>query len=303
MSAVSDELTNASNPSFADVDSGVTLCYETFGDPSDPTLLLINGLGGQLIEWRVELCRQFAAEGFHVVRFDNRDVGLSTFILEPVDVSDVVHAILNGEEPQAPYSLSDMAADAVGLLDHLGVDEAHVVGQSLGGMIAQTMAIEHEHRVASLTSMMSWTGEWDVGLPTDEALAALMAPPSSTREEAIETSVKHTGIWGGSLADESDVRAVAAAKWDRQHTPDGTARQFAALIASGSRSESLRRLSLPTLVIHGAEDTLVQPDGGERTAEVIPDARLLIVDGMGHDLPRALWPQLVEAIANHVRGV
>jgi pimeloyl-ACP methyl ester carboxylesterase len=303
MSAVSDELTNASNRSFADVGNGVTLCYETFGDPSDPTLLLINGLGGQLIEWRVELCRHFVAEGFHVVRFDNRDVGLSTFILEPVDVSDVVHAVLNGGEPQAPYSLSDMAADAVGLLDHLGVDTAHVVGQSLGGMIAQTMALEHEHRVGSLTSMMSWTGDMDVGLPTDEALAALMAPPSSTREEAIERNVEHSGIWGGSLADESEVRAVAAEKWDRQHVLDGTARQFAALIASGSRSERLRRLSLPTLVIHGAEDTLIQPDGGERTAEVIPDARLLIVEGMGHDLPSALWPQLVEAITNHARGV
>lgn len=303
MSAVSDELTNASNPSFADIGNGVTLCYETFGDPSDPTILLINGLGGQLIEWRAEMCRQFVAEGFHVVRFDNRDVGLSTFMLERVDVAGVVHAVLNGEEPRAPYSLWDMAADAVGLLDHLGIDQAHVVGQSLGGMIAQTMAIEHEHRVASLTSMMSRTGDMDVGLPTDEALAALMAPPSSTRDEAVETSVKHSRIWGGSLADESEVRAVAAEKWDRQNTLDGTARQFAALIASGSRSESLRRLSLPTLVIHGAEDTLIQPDGGERTAEVIPDARLLIVDGMGHDLPRALWPQLVDAIANHVRGV
>jgi pimeloyl-ACP methyl ester carboxylesterase len=303
MSAVSDDLTNMSHPSFADIGNGVTLCYETFGDPSDPILLLINGLGGQLIEWRAELCQRFVAEGFHVVRFDNRDVGLSTFLSEPVDVADVVQAVLNGDELEVPYLLSDMATDAVGLLDHLGVHRAHVVGLSLGGMIAQTMAIEHEHRVASLTSMMSRTGDMDVGLPTDEALAALMAPPSSTRDEAIETSVKHSRLWGGSLADEADVRAVAAAKWDRQNTLDGTARQFAALIASGSRSESLRRLSLPTLVIHGAEDTLIQPDGGQRTAEVIPDARLLLVDGMGHDLPRAVWPQLVEAIANHARGV
>jgi pimeloyl-ACP methyl ester carboxylesterase len=294
-----DDLLNPSTPAFADVGNGITLCYETFGDASAPTLLLIMGLGGQMFEWRTEFCEQLAAAGFHVVRFDNRDAGLSTFVPEPVDVAAVVQAVLNGDEPSCPYLLSDMATDALRLLDHLGVRQAHVVGLSLGGMIAQTMAIEHGERVSSMTSLMSRTGDPDVGLPSDEALAAIIAPPSTTRDHAIETSVMHSRIWGGAFTDEADVRAVAAARWDRQAAADGTARQFAAIIASGSRVEGLRTLSVPTLVIHGSEDTLIQPDGGVQTADVVPGSRLLMIEGMGHELSRLLWPQLVEAITRH----
>lgn len=298
--ASTDDLLPGTSSQFADVDNGITLCYETFGDAASPALLLIGGLGDQMIGWRTGLCEQLVAAGFYVVRFDNRDAGLSTFMSELVDVAEVAQAVVAGEHTECPYLLSDMADDAIGLLDHLGVERAHVVGVSMGGMIAQTMAIEHGHRVASLTSIMSTTGDSDVGIPTAEALEALAEPPSTTREQAVEGAVAHSRIWGGAFVDEADVRAAAAAKWDRQPT-DGSARQLGAIMASGSRSEKLRALSAPTLVIHGTEDTLLPADGGERTADVIPGATLMIIQGMGHDLSRPLWPQLVDAIRNHAK--
>jgi pimeloyl-ACP methyl ester carboxylesterase len=259
------------------------------------------GLGGQLIQWDPELCGLIAQRGFHVVRFDNRDVGLSTHLEGGVDVFGLFASEPSGSTPPpVPYRLSDMADDAVGLLDHLGVDRAHVVGVSMGGMIAQTIALDHPSRVLTLTSIMSTTGDPDVGHPTAEAMAAVVAPPAQTREEAEDGAVRQAQVWGSrGLFDEEHLRRLAGDSWDRCHEPLGVARQLAAVLASGSRSSGLAKLAIPTLVIHGTADTLVQSSGGERTAEVIPDAKLLMVDGMGHDLPRALWPTLVDAICGH----
>ena len=282
--------------------NGIEICYDTVGDPSDPTVLLVMGLGGQLLQWDPELCRLIAERGFHVVRFDNRDVGLSTHHEAGVDVFGLFTSEASGSQPPpVPYLLSDMADDAVGLLDHLGVDRAHVVGVSMGGMIAQESAFAHPSRVMTLTSIRSTTGDSDVGHPTTEAMAALVAPPAQTREEAQDGAVRQAHVWGSpGLFDEDQLRRISGESWDRCHEPLGIARQLAAILASGSRSSGLATLAVPTLVIHGTADTLVQPSGGERTAEVIPDAKLLMVDGMGHDLPRPLWPTLVDAICGHI---
>jgi pimeloyl-ACP methyl ester carboxylesterase len=282
--------------------NGIEICYDTMGNRSDPTVLLVMGLGGQLLQWDPELCRLIAERGFHVVRFDNRDVGLSTHHEGGVDVFGLFTSEASGSQPPpVPYLLSDMADDAVGLLDHLGVDRAHVVGVSMGGMIAQAIALAHPSRVMTLTSIMSATGDSDVGHPTTEAMAALVAPPAQTREEAQDGAVRQAYVWGSpGLFDEEHLRRMAGESWDRCHEPLGIARQLAAILASGSRSSGLATLAVPTLVIHGTADTLVQPSGGERTAEVIPDAKLVMVDGMGHDLPRPLWPTLVDAICGHI---
>jgi pimeloyl-ACP methyl ester carboxylesterase len=278
--------------------NGIELCYETFGEPDDPPMLLVMGLGSQMIHWPDDFCAALAARGYQVVRFDNRDMGESTWF----DGADTpgVQAAIGGGDVAVPYLLSDMADDAVGLLDHLGTDRAHVLGVSMGGMIAQTIAIRHPARVASLTSVMSTTGDPDVGTPTSEAMSALMAPPAATREAYQDAVVHHAHVWGSpGLFDEERLRETAARAWDRGYNPAGTARQVLAILSSGSRSAELAGLSVPTLVIHGTADTLVQPSGGERTAEVIPDAKLLVIDGMGHDVPPPLWPQLIDAIAGH----
>jgi pimeloyl-ACP methyl ester carboxylesterase len=282
--------------------NGIEICYDTTGDPSDPTVLLVMGLGGQLIQWDPELCGLIAERGFHVVRFDNRDVGLSTHLEGGVDVFGLFTSEASGSPPPSvPYLLSDMADDAVGLLDHLAVDRAHVVGVSMGGMIAQSIALTRPERVLTLTSIMSTTGDTDVGHPTSEAMAALVAPPAQSREEAQDGAVRQAHVWGSpGLFDEDHLRRMAGESWDRCHEPVGIARQLAAVLASGSRSSRLATLAIPSLVIHGTADTLVQPSGGERTAEVIPDAKLLMVEGMGHDLSRPLWPTLVDAICGHM---
>jgi pimeloyl-ACP methyl ester carboxylesterase len=283
----------------ADV-NGIEIYYETVGDPNDPTMLLVMGLGTQMLGWDPEFCRLLADRGFHVVRYDNRDVGLSTHLDQPVDLFAVLGSFAGGDPVDVPYLLTDMAADAVGLLDHLGADRAHVVGVSMGGMIAQTLAIEHRARVATLTSIMSTTGDPDVGAPTAEAMEAITAPPATTREEAADTFVMHAHTWGSpAYIDEDRLRAISNAAYDRANDPEGGNRQLAAVLASGSRSEALRQLAVPTLVIHGTADKLVTPSGGERTAEVVPDAKLMMIEGMGHDLPPQLWPQLVDAIATH----
>lgn len=284
---------------FADV-GDLTLCYETFGDPGDPTLLLIMGLGGQMIEWHDELCAELAGHGFHVVRFDNRDAGLSTFFDAEVDIFDVAARAMQGEPVEVPYLLADMADDAAGLLDHIGVVQAHVVGVSLGGMIAQTLAIRHPDQVASLTSIMSTTGDPDVGQPHPEAMQILASPPPQSREQAQDRRVAAHHVWGSpGLTSEDELRAAAGRSWDRRHDPHGVIRQLAAILASGSRSDALRHLTVPTLVIHGTADKLIDPSGGDRTAEVVPDAKLVVIEGMGHDLPQPLWPQLVDEIVSH----
>jgi pimeloyl-ACP methyl ester carboxylesterase len=280
--------------------NGIEIYHETIGDPTDPTVLLIMGLGTQMIGWDIEFCRSLADRGFHVVRYDNRDVGLSTHFDEPVDLMGLLGSFAGGDPVDVPYLLTDMAADAAGLLDHLDVEQAHVAGVSMGGMIAQTLAIEHADRVLTLASIMSTTGDPDVGAPTAEAMQAIMAPPATTREEAADTFVMHAHTWGSpAYIDEDRLRAISRAAYDRAHDPEGGARQLAAVLSSGSRSEALRNLAIPTLVIHGTEDKLVQPSGGERTAEVIPDAKLVMIEGMGHDLPPQLWPQVIDAIAAH----
>jgi pimeloyl-ACP methyl ester carboxylesterase len=278
--------------------NGIEIAYETTGDPADPTLLLVCGLGSQLTNFDAELCDLFVARGLHVVRFDNRDVGRSTHIDARVDVRAVMRARAAGEPiPAVPYVLSDMAADAVGLLDHLGIDRAHVLGTSMGGMIAQAVAIEHPHRVRTLVSVMSTTGDPDVGGSTPEAGRALLQPPARTREAYQDSAVRNAGIFGSpGLYDPDRMRAKAGVAWDRGYDAGGVARQLVAISASGSRSAALATLAVPTLVIHGTEDTLIRPTGGERTAAVIPGAELVMVEGMGHDLAAPLWPRIVDAV-------
>lgn len=284
--------------------SGLTLAYDTTGSPDDPPLLLVAGLGAQLLSWDDGLCALLADGGRYVVRFDNRDAGLSTsFDGEVVDLDAVLRALADGDVATArslvPYTLDDMARDAVELLDALGIERAHVVGASMGGMIAQTMAIGHPERVRTLTSIMSTTGEPAYGRSSPEAREVLLSPAPTGREAYIEDSVRALVWQSKRYADPDGVRALAARSFDRSFRPAGTARQFAAVAASGSRADGLRSLSVPTLVVHGLDDTLIEPSGGERTAALVPDATLLLVPDMGHDRPRPLWPDLVAAIIAH----
>lgn len=281
----------------------VELEYEQLGDPKNPTVLLVMGFGAQMIGWPDSFCRALVDRGFHVVRFDNRDCGLSTKLDGvSVDVDAVMAAAFADlPVPPVPYTLSDMALDAVGLLDHLGVERAHVVGASMGGMIAQHVAIEHSHRVISLTSVMSVTGEPEYGQPLPEAAEVLLAPPATEREAYIEESVKY-GVWQSRRYFDADrVKTEAARSFDRSFYPEGSPRQLAAIYASGRRTEGLSNLDVPTLVIHGRDDTLLPPSGGERTAELVPGSTFLLVADMGHDLPEPLQPMIVDSIAGHAR--
>ena len=285
--------------------NGLELWYETIGDPDDTPLLLVSGLGSQGITWDDEFCTALVREGFYVIRFDNRDVGLSTKLDSPhLDFAAELAKGFSGEPVSAPYVLSDMAADAVGLLDHLGIDSAHIVGASMGGMIVQTIAIEHPERVRTMTSIMSTTGERDVGLPTPEATAVLLKPPATSREEYIESYVDTWRILAGPVhfTDER-FRGRAGTVYDRSYFPLGTGRQLIGIMASGSRADQLRELRVPTLVIHGVIDPLVVVSGGRRTAELVPGAELVEFDDMGHDVPPALFPQIVAAIVRHTSKV
>lgn len=274
--------------------NGIELEYDTFGDPADPALVLVMGLRAQMIAWDEALCGQLAEQGFHVIRFDNRDSGLSTQ-LDHLPAPDLA-AILSGDRATVPYTLTDMALDVVGLLDALGIDKVHLVGASMGGMIVQQCAIDHPERLLSLCSIMSTTGNPAVGKASPEALALLTRPPATTREEAVETSVAGWRVFGSPGGDEEQVRARSAMAYDRAFRPAGGLRQYAAIVASPDRTPGLQGVRLPTLVVHGMADTLVDPSGGQATAAAIPDAELLLVDGMGHDLPPAIWPTLIRAI-------
>jgi pimeloyl-ACP methyl ester carboxylesterase len=277
--------------------NGIEIVYETIGDPSKPPLLLVMGLGMQLIHWDLELCQQLADRGFRVIRFDNRDSGRSTKIDAPVP--NMRRALL-GLRFEAPYLLEDMADDAFGLLDHLGIEAAHVVGASMGGMIAQTMAIKRPERVLSLTSIMSTTGERRAGRPKLRVWGVLMRQAPRDRDAYIEHFVRifrTIGSPGFPLEDER-IRELAAATYDRGHHTAGTGRQLAAIMASGDRTAQLRSLRVPTTVFHGQSDPLVPFRGGRATAAAIPDARLIAVPGMGHDLPREVWPRLVDAVVD-----
>ena len=279
--------------------NGIEIAYETFGDPSDPTLLLIMGLGVQMLGWDEELCRMLAERGFQAVRFDNRDVGRSTQV-KGGPRPDVMAAAA-GDTSSASYTLDAMAEDCVGLLDHLGVGAAHVVGASQGGMVAQTLAIGHPERVVSLTSIMSTTGDRSVGQPHPEAIPALLTRPPADREGFAEFVVGAWRVIGspGFEVDEEALRARGRASFDRGIHPEGTARQLVAILASGDRTAELAKLDVPTLVIHGTEDPLIDVSGGRATAAAISGAELVLIEGMGHDLPRALWPRFVDLIARN----
>lgn len=279
--------------------NGIEIAYETFGDPSHPTILLVMGLGAQMVQWDEGVCALLVARGHHVVRFDNRDVGQSTWIDTPeLDIPTAVMSALMGDTSQVPYLLSDMAADAVGLLDHLGIDRAHVVGASMGGMIAQAMAIEHPARVATLTSIMSTTGEPMVGQPSPSISEVLLAPRPEGRDEAIEFGVQIAkAISFPEHFDEERVRALATLSYDRGNNPEAVGRQLLAVVASGSRAEGLARLDLPALVVHGRADPLVDFSGGQRTAELIAGADFIALDDMAHDMPQVHWTMVADAIA------
>jgi pimeloyl-ACP methyl ester carboxylesterase len=283
--------------------NGIDLWYESVGDPADPTLLLVMGLGAQLTEWPAEFGDLLAARGLHVLLFDNRDSGRSTSLddLGPADVP----AILAGDKSAAPYLLADLAADAAGLLKALGVDRAHVVGASMGGMIVQQLAIDHPELVATLCSIMSTTGARRIGRATPEAAAVLTRPPAADRDAAIaaQTATWRTVGSPGYPVPDDELRRRATAKYDRSYRPAGTQRQYAAILASPDRTPALHSVTAPTLVIHGDADPLIDVSGGRATAAAIPGAELLVLPGMGHDLPRELWPRLVDAIVtNTTRG-
>jgi pimeloyl-ACP methyl ester carboxylesterase len=281
--------------------AGIDIAYQRLGNPDAPPVLLIMGIAAQSIHWPDAFCHALADHGLQVVRFDNRDAGLSTHLTDasPADLP----AALAGDLSPASYTLSDMAADAVGLLDALGVEKAHVVGASMGGQIAQTMAIEHPGRVRSLTSMMSTTGNPSAGLPSAEVLREVFSgPPAVTRDEVIQQMLRAVRAVGspGYPSDEKEIAERAGRAYDRCYDPASIARQAVATVASGDRTGKLRHLKVPTLVIHGLADRMCDASGGRATAEAIPGAELILIEGMGHDLPPGLRSQLAARIAEFV---
>jgi pimeloyl-ACP methyl ester carboxylesterase len=277
----------------------IEICYESFGPDDAPPLLLVMGLGAQMTLWSPGFVSELLDRGFRVIRFDNRDVGLSTKSSgEPPDVMAIYAQFLSGQPIDAPYTLSTLAADAVGLLDALGIPAAHIVGASMGGMIVQTIAIEHPEHVLSLTSIMSTTGHTEVGQPDPESMMALLTPAPTDRDGAIRQNVETSRVISGDLFDESLSRSIATESFDRCFHPAGTAFHLVAIAASGDRTEALSSLDVPTLVIHGRQDSLVTLSGGEATAAAIPGAELLVFGRMGHDMPPLYWPQMADAIFN-----
>lgn len=282
--------------------AGIDVAYQRLGDPAAPPVLMIMGIGAQMIHWPDPLCHELSGQGLHVIRFDNRDAGRSThFTSAPMPD---LGAALAGDLSSASYTLTDMAADAVGLMDVLGVESAHMVGASMGGAIAQTIALEHPGRVRSLTSMMSTTGDMGVGQPDPEVLRVVFAgPPARKGEEVIAQSLRARRAVAstGFAIDEAEIAARAGLAFDRGHDPLGTARQAVASVASGDRSALLARLRVPTLVIHGLSDRLCDVSGGRATAAAIPGAELWLVEGLGHDLPPGFRTELARRIAAHVK--
>ncbi|MHA2304452.1 MAG: alpha/beta fold hydrolase [Candidatus Hodarchaeales archaeon] len=285
--------------------NNIDIVFDTFSikSTSSPALLLIMGLGSQMILWDEIFCKELASKGYYIIRYDNRDTGLSTKFddAEVPNPMELFQKVMQGVEPETPYKLLDMAKDAVGLLDALGIDSAHIVGASMGGMIAQTVAIHFPERVKTLTSIMSSTGNPELPQPEPEAMAILVTPPPASREENIENSLKTWNLLNGSVypLDEDQIRLRSAKAFDRSFYPQGTARQLAAILASGSRNEELQKINIPTLVIHGDIDPLVPVEAGRDTANMIPNAKLLIIEGMGHNIPPQIAPQIIEAIVQH----
>ena len=286
--------------------NGIDICYEIFGDPKAQPMLLIMGLGAQMVLWDDDFCEQLAARSFRVIRFDNRDIGQSSKLsggtrLSPLELLKLRFLKI---PVAAPYKLTDMARDTTGLMDVLGIRSAHLVGASMGGMIAQEIAISDAERVRSLTSIMSTTGNPKGPPPTREAAALLMAPPPATKEEYL---VRFAQTWkllrvGSFPEDEARDRDRAERIYARGLNPAGVGRQLRAILASGNRKERLRQVKAPTLVIHGTVDPLVRPEGGKDTAASIPGAKLLMIEGMGHAIPVPMWPRIIDAIATHAKG-
>jgi len=278
----------------------IELCYEQFGDPADPTMLLVMGLGTQMIAWRPEFCAQLVDHGFHVVRFDNRDIGRSSRVKGPVPT---IPQLLLQSRKAGVYRLKDMAEDAFGLLDHLGVERAHVVGASMGGMIAQSMAALHPERVLSLCSIMSTTGNRLVGQPQMKLYPLFLSRPENTPEAYRERIEKVFAAIGspGFERDPEELDAIIRESLERGHDPAGSARQLGAITASGNRTAQLQKITAPTVVIHGTKDVLVRPSGGRATARAIKGAKLVMIEGMGHDMPRGAWPQIIDAIVENTR--
>lgn len=282
------------------VANSINIEYDTFGDRDARPLLMVMGLGAQLIHWRTELCEQLAGAGHYVVRFDNRDTGLSEKFGH-LGVPNIMQMMLRsqqGETIQAPYSLDDLAADALGVLDALDIPEANICGASMGGMVVQAMAINAPERIKTLTSIMSSTGNPELPGSREEAMAAMMSPAATNREEAIERSYKVSRVIGspGYPAAEEDVKVRAAQTFDRSFYPEGVTRQMAAIAAHGNRKPALGSLSIPSLIIHGKDDPLVPIEGGLDTHEALRGSQLRVIEGMGHDLPEPLWPEIVESI-------
>ncbi|MCK5890147.1 alpha/beta hydrolase [Aeromicrobium sp.] len=300
----------SSDELFASLPSGIDLCHQTFGDDTDPAILLIMGLSGPMGWWDEELCRLLADRGFFVIRYDNRDTGRSTKVRQhAMGRTDLVRAFL-GVPPlklgpvdlavRAPYSISDLAEDAAGLLDALGIDQAHVVGASMGGMIAQTLAIQEPDRVLSLTSIMSTTGRRTVGWQDPRLIPHLLKRTKPTRDAYVARSVESSALIGSPAfpPDPEAARRRAEITYDRGYSASGVVRQMMAILTQPDRTAALRRLSVPATVVHGTADRLVNPSGGRATAEAIPGAELRMVEGMAHDLPPALWDTLVAAITD-----
>ena len=274
--------------------NGIAIEFETSGDRADPPLLMVMGLGGQLIAWPQEFVEDLAARGFFVIRYDNRDVGLST----KFDGTPDFGALFMGDGSSASYRVEDMADDAAALLAHLGIAAAHVMGVSMGGMITQALVINHAERVITACSIMSTTGDRAVGAPTAEAATALLRPPATSRDEAVAASVEGSKVISspGFPFDSEMMTRRAEAAYDRNFCPEGTARQLAAILASPDRTEGLRRVDVPFLVIHGEADPLVTVSGGKATAAAVPGSKLTLIPGMGHDLPEGLWDQIIDAV-------
>ena len=277
----------------------VELCYETFGAPGDPAMLLVMGLGMQMLGWPTDFCRELAGRGFFVIRYDNRDSGRSTHFrdVRPPGVLELA----TRRPRRLAYTLEDLADDGMRLLDHLGIERAHLVGASMGGMIAQVMAVRHADRVLSLTSIMSTTGSRRSGQPALSVYPIFLGRPRRDRDGYVERVEKTFALIGspGFERDQDQLREIAALSYDRDPTTSGTARQLAAIMAAGDRTREVAKIRAPTLVVHGSEDKLITPSGGVASARAIPGARLMLIDGMGHDLPRGAWPRIIDAVSDN----
>ena len=282
---------------FASLATGIDLCYQTFGVPDREALLLVMGLGGPMTWWDPGFCQMLADRGFYVIRYDNRDAGRSTKVSGDINRRKIV-ASFAGLKPQTPYSMQDLADDGFGLLDHLGVDRAHVAGISMGGMIVQTMALSQPKRVLSMTSIMSTTGRRNVGWQDPRLLPLLTARRDRSREHYVETSARLWRMIGSPHYPDTteSIRERAGETWDRGISRAGVARQMGAILTQPDRSRALRGLRVPALVIHGTHDKMVHVSGGRATSQAIPGSELLLIPGMGHDVPRDLHETFVEAI-------